>query len=114
MAYSSITMNASSTLDGRALAQVGAVTFNGSSGSLPLPEVLIFTSITRNANNSVLVLNTQPNTLVTLQFSSSLSPPSWTTFATNTPVTSPWTFTNDSASGSVTQRFYRAFIPTAN
>ena len=35
MAYSSITMNASSTIDGRALAQVGAVTFNGDGGSLP-------------------------------------------------------------------------------
>ena len=35
MAYASITMNASSTMDGRALAQTGAVTFNGQSGSLP-------------------------------------------------------------------------------
>jgi len=37
MAYASITMNASSTMDGRALAQTGAVTFNGNSGSLPSP-----------------------------------------------------------------------------
>jgi hypothetical protein len=35
MAYASITMNASSTMDGRALAQAGAVTFNGTSGKLP-------------------------------------------------------------------------------
>ena len=35
MAYASITMNASSTLEGRALAQTGAVTFNGTSGRLP-------------------------------------------------------------------------------
>ena len=37
MAYASITMNASSTLNGRALAQNGAVTYDGSGGNLPLP-----------------------------------------------------------------------------
>jgi len=114
MAYSSITMNVSSTLDGRALAQVGAVTFNGSSGSLPAPEIPIFTSITRNTTNSVMVLNTKPNTLVTLQCSSSLSQPNWTTIATNTPLTSSWTYTNQSAPEYMPQRFYRAFIPNAN
>ena len=35
MAYASVTMNATSTLEGRALAQTGAVTYNGTSGSLP-------------------------------------------------------------------------------
>ena len=113
MAYSSITMNASSTLDGRALAQVGAVTFNGHSGSLPMPEAPRFTSIIRSATNSVITLNTKPNGLVTIQMSSSLSQPDWTPIATNTPVTSSWTFTNDQT-GSVTQRFYRAFRPIGN
>jgi hypothetical protein len=38
MAYASITMNASSTMDGRALAQTGAVTYNGTGGSLPTAD----------------------------------------------------------------------------
>jgi hypothetical protein len=114
MAYSSITMNASSTLDGRALAQVGAVTFNGAGGSLPIPEAPRFTSIFKNATNSVIVLHTTPYFLATLQSSPSLSAPNWTSIATNTPVTSPWMFTDDSAMTTVTQRFYRAFIATPN
>jgi hypothetical protein len=62
----------------------------------------------------VVVLNTTPFFLVTLQTSPSLSFPNWTTIATNTPVTSPWTFTDDSATATVTQCFYRAFITTPN
>jgi|SRR5665213_197166 len=112
MAYSSITMNASSTLDGRALAQVGAVTFNGDGGSLPTPEAPVFTGISKTTSSATVVLNTTPYFLVTLQTSPSLSLPNWTTIATNTPLTSPWTFTDDSATATVTQRFYRAFITT--
>ena len=41
MASASVSMLASSTLDGRALARGGAVTFNGSSGSLPGPAKAI-------------------------------------------------------------------------
>ena len=41
-----------------------------------------------------------------------LSPPNWTTIATNTPVTRPWTFTDTNATATVPQRFYRAFITT--
>jgi hypothetical protein len=110
MAYASITMNASSTLDGRALAQNGAVTFNGDGGSLSIPAAPIFTGIARTTTNATVVLNTSPYFLVTLQSSPSLSPPSWTMIATNTPVTSPWTFTDTNATPTVTQRFYRAFI----
>jgi hypothetical protein len=36
----------------------------------------------------------------------------WTTIATITPVTNIWTFTDDTATATVTQRFYRAFITT--
>ena len=114
MAYSSITMNASSTLDGRALAQVGAVTFNGAGGSLPIPDAPSFTSIFKNSTNSVIVLRTTPYFLATLQSSPSLSAPNWTSIATNTPVSSPWTFIDDSAMTTVTQCFYRAFIATPN
>jgi type VI secretion system secreted protein VgrG len=109
MAYASITMESTSTLDGRALAQVGAVTFNGSSNSLPIPLAPIFTSISRTTNSATVVLNTSPNFLLTLQTSPSLSPPNWTTAVTDTPVTNTWTFTNDTATATVTQRFYRAF-----
>lgn len=109
MAYASISMNASSTLDGRALAQNGAVTYNGDGGALPTPDAPIFTRISRTANSSVIVLDTSAYFLVTLESSPGLSPANWTTLATNTPTTSIWTFTNATQS-TVTQRFYRAFI----
>ena len=109
MAYASITMNSSSTLVGRALAQVGAVTSDGSGSSLPIPQAPLFTSISRTTNSATVVLNISPNFLLTLQASPSLSLPNWTTIATNTPVTNRWTFTDDTATATVTQRFYRAF-----
>ena len=113
MAYASITMNTGSTLDGRALAQVGAVTFDGAGGSLPTPEAPIFTSITRTTTSSAtVVLRTTPYFLLTLQASPVLSLPNWTTVTTNTPVTNLWTFTDNTATATVTQRFYRAFITT--
>lgn len=114
LAGQSITMNTTSAMDGRALAFTAGVTFNGNVGELPTPTAPIFTSISRTTTNSVVVLNTTPFFLVTLQTSPSLSFPNWTTIATNTPVTSPWTFTDDSATATVTQCFYRAFITTQN
>jgi hypothetical protein len=112
-AYASITMNASSTLDGRALAQVGAVTFNGDGGALPTPAAPIFTGISRTTTSSAtVVLNTAPYFLLTLQTSPGLSLPNWTTIATNTPATNIWKFTDTTATATVTQRFYRAFITT--
>src|ERR1017187_222280 len=110
MAYASISMNASSTLDGRALAQNGAVTFNGDGGTLPMPAAPVFTGISKTRTNATVILNTSPYFLLTLQTSSDISLPNWTTIATNTPVTSPWTFTDTNATPTVTQRFYRAFI----
>jgi type VI secretion system secreted protein VgrG len=113
MAYASITMNASSTMDGRALAQTGAVTFDGTGGSLPTPEAPIFAKISRtNISSVTVVLTNTPYFLLTLQTSPGLSLPNWTTIATNTPVTSPWTFTDTNVMATVTQRFYRAFITT--
>ncbi len=112
MAYASITMNASSTLDGRALVQTGAVTFNGDSGSLPAPSVPIFTSISRTAASATVVLRTTPFLTVTLQTSPSLSPPDWKTITTATPVASPWTFTDTTATPS--ERFYRALVTNPN
>jgi hypothetical protein len=56
------------------------------------------------------VLSTTPYFLLTLQASPDLSLTNWTTIATDTPVTSPWMFTDTNATATVTQRFYRAFI----
>jgi hypothetical protein len=108
-----IVMNTSSTMDGRALAFTAGVTFNGDAGSLPTPEAPIFTSISRkttNPDSATVVLRTTPYFLLTLQASPSLSPPNWATITTDTPVTSPWTFTDHTATANVPQRFYRAFI----
>jgi type VI secretion system secreted protein VgrG len=111
MVYASITMNSSSTLDGRALAQNGAVTFNGSGGSLPAPAPPVFTSIALTNDNSVtLVLSTTPYFLLTLQTSTNLPFPNWSTIATNTPATNVWTFTDTNAVNAVTERFYQAFL----
>src|ERR1017187_2240015 len=110
MAYASITMNASSTLEGRALAQNGAVTFNGYGGSLSIPAAPIFIGISRTLTNATVVLNTSPYFLVTLQSNPNLSPTNWTTMATNYPVTNVWTFTDTNATPTAIQRFYRAFI----
>ena len=109
MAYASITMNASSTLDGRALVQVGAVTFNGTGGNLPTPVAPRFIKISRATNSVSVVVNATPNFLVTLQASPSLRHTNWLTIATNTLTTNIWTFTDTNATATVTQRFYRAF-----
>lgn len=109
MAYASITMDASSVLDGRALAQTGAVTFNGTSGSLPAPTIPYFTGISKTNNSVTVVLSTMSNVLVTLQSSPDLSLSNWATIATNTPITNTWTFIDTSTTGNAS-RFYRAFI----
>jgi hypothetical protein len=111
MSDQAIVMNTSSAMDGRALAFTAGVTFNGNVGELPKPKAPAFTGISRTTTNSVtVVLSTTPFFLVTLQSSPGLSPPNWMTIATNTPVTSPWTFTDTNVMATVTQRFYRAFI----
>jgi hypothetical protein len=108
MAYASITINQYSSLQGRALAQTGAVTYNGSSGTLPAPAAPVFTSISvTNANSATLVLSTTPYFPLTLQMSPDLI--NWTAIETDTPVTNVYTFTN-TATTPVTQRFYQAFI----
>jgi hypothetical protein len=114
LASQSITINTTSAMAGRALAFTAGVTFNGNVGELPTPTAPVFASITRTATNSVVVLNTTPFFPVTLESSPGLSPSNWTPIATNTPATSPWTFTDTNATPTVTQRFYRAFITTPN
>jgi type VI secretion system secreted protein VgrG len=108
MAYASITMNASAILNGRAMAQNGAVTFNGSGGNLPLPAAPIFTNGTPARTNSAIVtLLTSPYFPLTLQTSTNLI--TWSSIATNNPVTSLSSFTNPVPTG-VPHLFYRAFL----
>jgi hypothetical protein len=110
MASASITMMIGSTTDGRALAENGAVTFNGNNGTLSTPAAPVFTGISKTTANATVVLNTTPYFLVTLQSSPNLSPANWTTIATNNPVTNIWIFTDTNATTTVPQSFYRAFI----
>ena len=111
MAYASITMNASSTLDGRALAQTGAVTYNGAGGSLPIPEAPEFTYISTAAGNSAtVVVSTTPYFLLTLETCPDLTRTNWTPMTSSTPTNNLWTFNDTTSPATVTQRFYRAFI----
>ncbi len=114
IADQSITINTTSAMDGRALAFSAGVTFNGNVGELPTPTAPVFTNISRTPTNVVLVLNTTPFFLVSLQATPELASPAWTIIATNTPSSSPWIFTDNTATAAVTQRFYRAFIATPN
>ena len=61
MASASITMMIGSTTDGRALAQNGAVTFNGNNGTVPTPAAPVFTAISKTATNpATVILNSTP------------------------------------------------------
>jgi hypothetical protein len=108
LADQSITMNTGSTMDGRALASNGAVTYDGSGGSLPVPEPPRFTSISRASEGTVtLVLETTPHFEITLQSGTDLTPESWTTIRRETPEVSPWTYKHEATGPN---RFYRAFL----
>jgi hypothetical protein len=111
LADQAIVMNTSSTMDGRALAFTAGVTFNGSSGTLPSLEAPYFTSITRTpAGEVTLVVNTTPYQLLTLQTSTTLIPGSWKTIASDTPVSSAWTYRHHATLATGPKRFYRAFL----
>jgi len=115
IASQAITINTTSAMDGRALAFSAGITFNGNVGALPTPSAPVFTKIARTTGDSLTVtVSTTPFWLLTLQSSASLSKPTWTTIATNTPSTSPWTFSDAGVMTTSTQRFYRAFITHPN
>jgi hypothetical protein len=114
LAGQAITLNTSSAMDGRALAFTAGVTFNGNVGELPTFSAPIFTRISRTTSNAVVILNTWPEYLVTLQSSPDLSLTNWTMIATNTPATNIWTFIDTNATTTASQRFYRAFITNPN
>ncbi|MDA3926606.1 MAG: ice-binding family protein [Kiritimatiellae bacterium] len=110
MAYASISMNASSILDGRALVQVGAVTFNGAAGRLPIPVAPVFTNIVATATNCTMTVRTMPDFLLTLETTPNLLAPDWTPIDSATPTNIFWTFIDNTAPSVTTQRFYRAFL----
>jgi len=110
MADQAIVMKTSGAMDGRALAFTAGVTFNGDVGSRPRPKAPEFASIVRTNNSATVVLNTTPYFLLTLQACPDLTLSNWTTIAAQTPITALVTFTDETATATVTQRFYRAFL----
>jgi len=110
MADQAVTMMTGSTMEGRALAFSAGVSFQGDGGNLPAVEAPAFTDISKATSNSTtVVLSTTPYFLLTLEGSPNLLlTNSWTTIATNIPVSTPFTFITDDSMA--TQRYYRAFI----
>ena len=109
LAYTSITLNTGASLDGRALAQNGAVALDDNSvAAIPSgpPVPPSFGSISRSPDGPVtLVITNTPCLGLTLKISSDLT--SWTTLATLMPGASPYVFTDTTTSGEA-KRFYRA------
>jgi len=112
LADQAITLNTSSAMDGKALASIAGVTFNGDvGGSQTTPDAPVITSISRTPDGSVtLVVRTTPFDLLTLQTSTTMTPGSWKTVASDTPVSSPWTYVHNARLASGPKRFYRAFV----
>ncbi len=111
LADQAITMNTSSTLEGRALAFEAGVTYNGDSGSLPTLEAPRFTEITvTDTSSEVVALTTTPYFPLTLESCPDLLLANWVPVATETPVVNLHSFTNEPAQPAATQLFYRAFI----
>lgn len=112
LADQSVVMKTSSTMDGRALARIAGVTYNGTGGSLPTPQTPYFTSIISAPDGAIsLVVHTTAYCPLVLQTTTDLLvPASWTTIATDTPVIDTWSFTHPAAEAVGPRRFYRATI----
>lgn len=111
LAHQSITMNTGSTMEGRALASNGGVTYNGTGGSLPVPEPPRFRSISKTAGGAVdLELLTTPSFEITLETSTTLEPNSWSEIRRETPAASIWTYTHPGTGATGPKRFYRASL----
>ena len=109
LAYTSITLNTGASLEGRALAQHGAVALDDNSiatipSGPPAPPSFGPISTALGGIVTLLITNTPCQTL-TLQISTNLT--SWTTLTTLTPGASPYAFADTTAPGQV-RRFYRA------
>lgn len=112
LAKQSVTMNTSSVMDGKALASIAGVTFNGDVGGSQITvDPPVITSIVRATDGTVtLVVRTTPFILLTLQTSTTLLPGSWKSIASDTPVSSPWTYLHHAKLATGPKRFYRAFL----
>lgn len=115
LASQSITMNTGSTMEGRALASNGAVTYDGAGGTIPTPETPAFTAISRTANGDVtLTVDTTPYFRLTLETSTDLTPNSWSEVTVTTPQSSPWTYTHNASLATGPKRFYRTFLTSSS
>lgn len=111
MADQSIVMKSSSAMEGKALAFTAGVTFNGTVGILPDPATPHFTAISRNSAGAVtLTVATTPYFPLTLETSEDMSAGSWEEVITETPTTTPWTYTQPAQDATGPKRFYRAFL----
>lgn len=110
MADQSISFATGATLDGRALARIGAVTLDSNRITNPslLPAPQWFGAISRAPSGVVsMVITNTPALQLTWQFSSNLI--NWTTIVAASPTTSPATLTDLGNGVAETKRFYRAF-----
>ncbi|MEO7098905.1 MAG: ice-binding family protein [Luteolibacter sp.] len=112
LADQAITMNTSSAMDGKALASIAGVTFNGDVGGNQITaELPVITSIEKSTSAGVtLVIRTTPFMLLTVQTSTTMTEGSWKTIASDTPVSSPWTYVHNATLATGPKRFYRAFL----
>lgn len=111
MADQSVSLATGATLDGRALARIGAVTLEANRIVSPGPQVLApwFGPITRAVDGDVsLVITNTPGLALTLQTSPNLT--DWTTLPTPAFTESSASFTDTTAKPEP-KRFYRAFYP---
>lgn len=113
MADQSIAMGTGATVDGRALARIGAVVLDANAVTIPTtntsPGPLSFGPIHRALNGAAtLIITNTPGVTLTLQTSADLT--TWTTLAKPTPAVSPDVYIDTTASVAAT-RFYRAFYP---
>lgn len=111
MADQSVSLATGATLDGRALARIGAVTLDAnriwSPGLQVLPPSFGPTTRAANGNVSLTITNT-PGLALTLQMSANLT--NWTTLPTPVFNVTPASFVDTTATLEP-KRFYRAFYP---
>lgn len=111
MADQSVSLATGATLDGRAMARIGAITLDANRIVAPGLQVLPpwFGPITRSSNGNVsLIITNTPGLALTLQTSPNLT--NWTTLPTPVFNVTPAGFVDTTATLEP-KRFYRAFYP---